>query len=91
MHPCAGAPIANTTLFCDINSTFCYSITASPVAWTTASTDCQALGGNLISYTSEQEQQMVEVSSRSRSRSTSRVQVVAWDCIRQYPTTINAT
>jgi hypothetical protein len=48
-------------MFCDINSTFCYTITTSTSDWSTASTSCQGLGGNLVSYTSVQQQKMVEV------------------------------
>jgi hypothetical protein len=52
----AGAPAANTTFFCDGNSTACYFYGGSQVAQTTAQAACRSRGGHLVAYGDHYEQ-----------------------------------
>jgi hypothetical protein len=57
----AGAPLYNSTFFCDGTATYCYlrSRAAASLNYANATAACTALGGGLVEYTSISEQNMV--------------------------------
>ena len=49
----------NDNTFCPGNMTSCYHYSASATTYTAATTACQAMGGNVVSWNSDPEQLMV--------------------------------
>jgi hypothetical protein len=53
----AGLPTDNDLIFCKSNvSAACYFYRTAQVPYTTAKSNCQALGGDLVSWSSDEEQ-----------------------------------